>query len=160
MCVQDIYRKCFSEACIVLIRVKQQKNSRLFWWKLRPNHKTERHFQTDENTTNASFITTVLANCLTLYSGNCRRKEQARTSSQWKVPLCVPIFLTVMLSVQSLLRSLDMYICTEQVWSTENKLKLMLAWSTRKMTLLLNNEYDVLTKLIGFIWTNQKRAWI
>ena len=46
---------------------------------------------------------------LTVYSGNWRRKKQARTSSQWKVPLCVPIFLTVMFSVQTLLGSLDMY---------------------------------------------------
>lgn len=44
----------------------------------------------------------------TEYSGNCRRKKQARTSSQWKVPLWVPIFVTVMFSVQSLFGSLDM----------------------------------------------------
>lgn len=44
----------------------------------------------------------------TEYSGSCRRKKQARTSSQWKVPLWVPIFVTVMFSVQSLFGSLDM----------------------------------------------------
>lgn len=46
---------------------------------------------------------------LTLYSGNCRRKKQAKTSSQWKVPLWVPIFFTVILSERSLFASLDMY---------------------------------------------------
>lgn len=45
----------------------------------------------------------------TLYSGSCRRKKQARTSSQWKVPLWVPIFFPVMLSVRGLLAWLDMY---------------------------------------------------
>lgn len=54
----------------------------------------------------------------TLYSGIWRRKKQAKTSSQWKVPLCVPIFFKVMFSVQGFFGLLDMYlICsTRRGW--------------------------------------------
>lgn len=62
---------------------------------------------------------------LTLYSGSWRRKKQARTSSQWKLPLWVPIFITVMFSVQRLfLGSLDMYRVPTRLTSTESKRQL------------------------------------
>lgn len=57
----------------------------------------------------------------TVYSGSWRRKKQASTSSQWKVPLCVPIFLSVMFLLQSLFGSLDMCRRTERITSTESK---------------------------------------
>lgn len=94
---------------------------------------------------------------LTLYSGSCRRKKQARTSSQWKLPLWVPIFLTVMLSVQRFFAWLDMYRGSMRVTSTESKRQQLACELNRKKTLagLLKFIWDViLVKLIAAVRTH------
>ena len=94
---------------------------------------------------------------LTLYSGSCRRKKQARTSSQWKLPLWVPIFLTVMLSVQRFFAWLDMYRGSMRVTSTERKRQQLACEFTSRKTLagLLKFIWDViLVKLIAPVRTH------
>lgn len=61
----------------------------------------------------------------TLYSGSCWRKKQARTSSQWKVPLWVPIFFGLMFSVRVLLGWLDMCLCSSRGTCADRKQQLV-----------------------------------